>query len=53
MLAYQFDVHPTLLTVQVDMKKPQSVNKAIVLSFIGKLQTCYLHGHDHLYTRYF
>ncbi|XP_015119714.1 amino acid transporter AVT1C [Diachasma alloeum] len=34
MLAFQFDVHPTLMTVQVDMKQPKDINKAVVLSFL-------------------
>ncbi|CAK9797446.1 Amino acid transporter AVT1C [Anthophora plagiata] len=34
MLAFQFDVHPTLMTVQVDMRRPQDINKAVVMSFL-------------------
>ncbi|KAK9296608.1 hypothetical protein QLX08_009442 [Tetragonisca angustula] len=34
MLAFQFDVHPTLMTVQVDMRRPQDISKAIVISFL-------------------
>ncbi|CAK9815694.1 Amino acid transporter AVT1C [Anthophora quadrimaculata] len=34
MLAFQFDVHPTLMTVQVDMRRPQDINKAVVISFL-------------------
>lgn len=34
MLAFQFDVHPTVMTIQVDMKRPREINKAIVLSFL-------------------
>ncbi|XP_076662667.1 solute carrier family member mahogany isoform X2 [Andrena cerasifolii] len=34
MLAFQFDVHPTLMTVQVDMHRPQDMNKAVVISFL-------------------
>ncbi|XP_063977939.1 uncharacterized protein Mah isoform X2 [Diachasmimorpha longicaudata] len=34
MLAFQFDVHPTLMTVQVDMRQPRDINKAVVLSFL-------------------
>ncbi|XP_043595986.1 amino acid transporter AVT1B isoform X2 [Bombus pyrosoma] len=34
MLAFQFDVHPTLMTVQVDMHRPQDINKAVVISFL-------------------
>ncbi|XP_076642845.1 solute carrier family member mahogany isoform X2 [Halictus rubicundus] len=33
MLAFQFDVHPTLMTVQVDMRRPQNINKAVLISF--------------------
>ncbi|XP_076278446.1 solute carrier family member mahogany [Lasioglossum baleicum] len=33
MLAFQFDVHPTLMTVQVDMRRPQDINKAVLISF--------------------
>lgn len=36
MLVFQFDVHPTLMTLQVDMKKPRDINKAVVHSFISK-----------------
>ncbi|XP_043595988.1 uncharacterized protein LOC122573551 isoform X4 [Bombus pyrosoma] len=39
MLAFQFDVHPTLMTVQVDMHRPQDINKAVVISFLA-LQLC-------------
>lgn len=35
MLAFQFDVHPTLMTVQVDMRRSQDINKAVVISFLG------------------
>ncbi|XP_006610904.1 proton-coupled amino acid transporter 4 isoform X1 [Apis dorsata] len=34
MLAFQFDIHPTLMTVQVDMRHPQDINKAVVISFL-------------------
>ncbi|XP_029045241.1 amino acid transporter AVT1B isoform X3 [Osmia bicornis bicornis] len=34
MLAFQFDVHPTLMTVQVDMRRPQDINKAVIISFL-------------------
>ncbi|KYN01315.1 Proton-coupled amino acid transporter 3 [Cyphomyrmex costatus] len=34
MLAFQFDVHPTLMTIQVDMRRPRDINKAIFFSFI-------------------
>ncbi|XP_048514137.1 amino acid transporter AVT1B isoform X2 [Athalia rosae] len=33
-LAFQFDVHPTLMTIQVDMQNPKEVNKAVITSFI-------------------
>ncbi|XP_076235613.1 solute carrier family member mahogany isoform X2 [Calliopsis andreniformis] len=33
MLAFQFDVHPTLMTVQVDMRRPQDISKAVITSF--------------------
>ncbi|XP_006572160.1 uncharacterized protein LOC412065 isoform X3 [Apis mellifera] len=35
MLAFQFDIHPTLMTVQVDMRHPQDINKAVIISFLG------------------
>lgn len=35
MLAFQFDVHPTLMTIQVDMRRPQHINKAVVSAFLG------------------
>ncbi|XP_395531.2 proton-coupled amino acid transporter 4 isoform X1 [Apis mellifera] len=34
MLAFQFDIHPTLMTVQVDMRHPQDINKAVIISFL-------------------
>ncbi|XP_047347609.1 amino acid transporter AVT1C isoform X2 [Vespa velutina] len=34
MLAFLFDVHPTLMTIQVDMHNPRDINKAIIFSFI-------------------
>ncbi|XP_072748763.1 uncharacterized protein Mah isoform X2 [Anoplolepis gracilipes] len=34
MLAFQFDVHPTLMTIQVDMRQPRDVDKAIFFSFL-------------------
>ncbi|KAH0954952.1 hypothetical protein HN011_000195 [Eciton burchellii] len=34
MLAFQFDVHPTLQMIQIDMRHPQNINKAIIFSFI-------------------
>ncbi|XP_026672769.1 amino acid transporter AVT1C isoform X2 [Ceratina calcarata] len=33
MLAFQFDVHPTLMTVQVDMSHPRDIDKAVIISF--------------------
>ncbi|KAG5319088.1 S36A4 protein, partial [Acromyrmex heyeri] len=35
MLAFQFDVHPTLMTVQVDMRRPRDIDKAIFFSFMA------------------
>ncbi|XP_011860697.1 PREDICTED: uncharacterized protein LOC105557906 isoform X1 [Vollenhovia emeryi] len=35
MLAFQFDVHPTLMTIQVDMRRPRDINKAIFFSFMA------------------
>lgn len=34
MLAFQFDVHPTLMTVQVDMRHPRDIDKAVIISFL-------------------
>ncbi|XP_029177780.1 amino acid transporter AVT1B [Nylanderia fulva] len=34
MLAFQFDVHPTLMTIQVDMRQPRDINRAIFYSFL-------------------
>ncbi|XP_032684475.1 amino acid transporter AVT1B [Odontomachus brunneus] len=34
MLAFQFDVHPTLMTIQVDMRRPRDIDKAVFFSFI-------------------
>ncbi|XP_014483435.1 PREDICTED: uncharacterized protein LOC106748978 [Dinoponera quadriceps] len=33
-LAFQFDVHPTLMTIQVDMRRPRDIDKAVLFSFI-------------------
>lgn len=35
MIAFQFDVHPTLMTIQVDMERPRDVNKAVLFSFLS------------------
>ncbi|XP_024869964.1 amino acid transporter AVT1C-like [Temnothorax curvispinosus] len=35
MLAFQFDVHPTLMTIQVDMRSPRDIDKAIFFSFMA------------------
>ncbi|KAL0118936.1 hypothetical protein PUN28_009517 [Cardiocondyla obscurior] len=35
MMAFQFDVHPTLMTIQVDMRHPQDIDKAIFFSFLA------------------
>ncbi|XP_018310852.1 proton-coupled amino acid transporter 4 [Mycetomoellerius zeteki] len=35
MLAFQFDVHPTLMTIQVDMRRPRDIDKAIFFSFMA------------------
>ncbi|XP_066583652.1 uncharacterized protein mah [Prorops nasuta] len=35
MLAFQFDVHPTLMTIQVDMRHPKSIKKAVGLAFLA------------------
>ncbi|KAM0729476.1 Amino acid transporter AVT1C [Formica fusca] len=34
MLAFQFDVHPTLMTIQVDMRQPRDIDRAIFSSFL-------------------
>ncbi|XP_024938077.1 amino acid transporter AVT1D isoform X2 [Cephus cinctus] len=34
MLAFQFDVHPTLMTIQVDMRRPKEIQKAVLLAFL-------------------
>ncbi|XP_011696871.1 PREDICTED: uncharacterized protein LOC105455328 isoform X1 [Wasmannia auropunctata] len=34
MLAFQFDVHPTLMTIQVDMRRPRDIDKAVFFSFM-------------------
>ncbi|KAJ8676508.1 hypothetical protein QAD02_012295 [Eretmocerus hayati] len=33
-LTYQFAIHPTLMTIQVSMKRPKDINKAIIHSYI-------------------
>nr|XP_014274804.1 amino acid transporter AVT1G-like [Halyomorpha halys] len=52
-LAFQFDVHPMLLSVQMDMKNKRDISKAIILAFImsGSICLitclfCYLHLGD-------
>jgi solute carrier family 32 (vesicular inhibitory amino acid transporter) len=40
-VAFQFDIHPMLLTIQVDMKNKRKIGKAVC---IGILTTCCLSG---------
>ncbi|KAK2586688.1 hypothetical protein KPH14_011730 [Odynerus spinipes] len=35
MLAFLFDVHPTLMTIQVDMRNPRNINRAVIFSFFA------------------
>lgn len=35
-ITFQFDIHPTILTVQMDMKKKDDVNKAILWGYLCK-----------------
>lgn len=35
-LAFQFDVHPTILSVQVDMENKSKLGKPIMAGFLGK-----------------
>ncbi|CAH1401012.1 unnamed protein product [Nezara viridula] len=39
-LAFQFDVHPMLLSVQMDMKNKRDISKAIILAFIMSGSIC-------------
>ncbi|XP_014239846.1 amino acid transporter AVT1E-like [Cimex lectularius] len=34
-LSFQFDIHPTILTIQVDMKNRNQLGKAIIIAFIA------------------
>lgn len=38
-IAFQFDIHPMLLTIQVDMEKKRKIGKAV---FLGLMVTCTL-----------
>ncbi|XP_055618649.1 proton-coupled amino acid transporter 3 [Toxorhynchites rutilus septentrionalis] len=38
-IAFQFDIHPMLLTIQVDMEKKRQIGKAV---FLGLMATCTL-----------
>ncbi|XP_019533814.3 uncharacterized protein LOC109405236 [Aedes albopictus] len=38
-IAFQFDIHPMLLTIQVDMEKKRKIGKAV---FLGLMATCTL-----------
>lgn len=35
-LAFQFDIHPTILSVQVDMEDKSKLGKPIIAGFLGK-----------------
>lgn len=34
-LIFQFDIHPTILTIQVDMQQKNKLSRAILLGFLG------------------
>lgn len=34
-IVFQFDIHPTILTIQVDMHEKIKLNKAILTGFLG------------------
>lgn len=42
-IAFQFDIHPMLLTIQMDMKKTEKENIgiAVTLGIVGKYSSCY------------
>lgn len=36
LIAFQFDIHPLLLNIQVDMKNRRNINKAVIYAFLCK-----------------
>lgn len=34
-LVFQFDIHPTILTIQVDMIEKRRITKSILVGFMG------------------
>jgi len=38
-IVFQFDVHPTLLSVQVDMHDKLKVGRSIIASYFGECET--------------
>lgn len=43
-LAFQFDIHPTILTIQVDMINKKEIHKAVIGAFSGAKETFYFKG---------
>lgn len=35
-IAFQFDIHPMLLTIEVDMEKKQKIGRAVTYGILGK-----------------
>lgn len=35
MVTFQFDIHPSILTIQVDMKRKKNIYKAIIAGYLG------------------
>lgn len=35
-IAFQFDIHPMLLTIEVDMEKKQRIGKAVTYGILGE-----------------
>lgn len=37
LITFQFDIHPNILTIHVDMKEKQKIAKAVISSFLGEI----------------
>lgn len=38
MIAFQFDVHPMLMTIEVDMQDKRKIGNAVCYAFAGKIR---------------
>ncbi|XP_055587612.1 uncharacterized protein LOC129740050 [Uranotaenia lowii] len=48
-IAFQFDIHPMLLTIQVDMEQKSKIGKAV---FLGLMSTCFLSAVTTIFAAY-